>query len=85
MLTLVRMGFPADPRVVMLTTASPERVEALVREHRDEFERQGWNDHLLTDFLRLHLPAVEVKDFAIRGESGDEVEVSDERWEARIL
>lgn len=75
MLTLVRMGFPADPSVVVLTTAPPERVEELLREYRDEYARKGWHEELVQDYLRERLPAADVTDVVVRSYSADSWQV----------
>ena len=79
-MVLARMGFPADPAVVILTSAPKERVEELLCEYRAVVERQGWHEELVSEFLRSRLPGVETQCVTVRGYFAEEWEVSTEDW-----
>lgn len=79
-MVLVRMGFPADPAAVILTSAPAERVGELLREYRAVVERQGWHEELVSDFLRGRLPGLEVQCVTVRGYFAEEWEVSTDGW-----
>ncbi len=70
---LIRMGYPADPAVVMVTSASYEEVERVVAAYARVTEEQGWHEDILQDHLRKALPSVKLDVFTIRGYYGDDV------------